>query len=188
MLIPALGQAAQAAEGDAPLADYLFTQTTGADVADAGGGAPATVLHADDSQWTGSSLELTGGSKNSDGNWVRLPDDLLASADSATITTEVKIDESMKDAYNFLWNIGADGDTDSYFFASVRDAPRTAITTGSNGESAALRRRRASKPTAGTRSPRRSTATRERCRSTSTASLPGGPTPTWCRPRSQTSR
>lgn len=133
MLIPALGQAAQAAEGDAPLADYLFTQTTGADVADAGGGAPATVQHADDSQWTGSSLELTGGSKNSDGNWVRLPDDLLASADSATITTEVKIDESMKDAYNFLWNIGADGDTDSYFFASVRDAPRTAITTGSNG-------------------------------------------------------
>ncbi|MGO3767362.1 hypothetical protein, partial [Microbacterium gubbeenense] len=53
MLIPALGQAAQAAEGDAPLADYLFTQTTGADVADAGGGAPATVQHADDSQWTG---------------------------------------------------------------------------------------------------------------------------------------
>lgn len=26
-------------------------------------------------------------------------------------------------AYNFLWNIGADGDTTNYFFASVRDTP-----------------------------------------------------------------
>src|SRR5699024_10035212 len=52
----------------------------------------------------------------------------------ATITTEVKIDESMKQDYNFLWNIGAEDDTDEYFFTSVQDAPRTAITTGSNDE------------------------------------------------------
>ena len=124
---------AVAAESDAPLAEYDFTQTTGATIADTGGGAEATVQNADDAQWTGTSLELTGGAKNGDGNWVRLPDDLLASADSATITTEVKIDEAMKDAYNFLWTFGADGDTDNYFFASVKDAPRTAITTSSNG-------------------------------------------------------
>src|SRR5690625_6340836 len=36
--------------------------------------------------------------------------------------------------YNFLWNIGAEDDTDEYFFTSVQDAPRTAITTGSNDE------------------------------------------------------
>ena len=131
-LLP-IGQAAHAAASDGPLADYDFTQTRGAAIADIGGGADATVQNADDAQWTGTSLELTGGPKNGGGNWVRLPDDLLASADSATITTEVKIDESMKDAYNFLWTFGADGDTDNYFFASARDAPRAAITTGSNG-------------------------------------------------------
>jgi len=131
-LLP-VSQAAYAAESDAPVAEYDFTQTAGATIAETGGGAEATVQNADDAQWTGSSLELTGGSKNGDGNWVRLPDDLLATAESATITAEVKIDEAMKDAYNFLWTFGADGDTDSYFFASVKDAPRAAITTSSNG-------------------------------------------------------
>ncbi|MGO1956360.1 family 43 glycosylhydrolase [Microbacterium sp.] len=132
LLLP-FGQAAQAAEGDAPLVEYEFTQTTGATVADSGGGETATVQNADDAQWTGTSLELTGGAKDGAGTWVRLPDDVLAEANSATITTEVKIDEAMKDAYNFLWNIGAEGDTEHYFFASVRDAPRAAITTASNG-------------------------------------------------------
>src|SRR5690625_8042117 len=40
----------------------------------------------------------------------------------------------MKQDYNFLWNIGAEDDTDEYFFTSVQDAPRTPITTGSNDE------------------------------------------------------
>ncbi|WP_158685438.1 family 43 glycosylhydrolase [Microbacterium halophytorum] len=132
LLLP-VSQTATAAEGGAPVVDYEFTQATGAEVADAAGGEPAVVQNAADAQWTGSSLELTGGAKGGTGNWVRLPNDLLQGADSATITTEVKIDESMKSVYNFLWNIGAENDTDHYFFASARDAARTAITTGSSG-------------------------------------------------------
>ena len=132
MVLP-LGTAAQADPADTPVVDYEFTQTTGASVPDAGGSEAAVVQNAEDGQWTGTSLELTGGEPE-DGNWVRLPEDLLAEADSATITTEVKIDESMKQDYNFLWNIGAEDDTDEYFFTSVQDAPRTAITTGSNDE------------------------------------------------------
>jgi len=132
LLIP-LSQAAQAAEDDDPVVDYAFTQTSGSSVAEIGGGDAATVRNASDAQWTGSSLTLTGGAKTSTGNWVELPDDLLTSAASATITTEVKIDASMRSAYNFLWNIGADNDSTHYFFASAKDAPRTAITTASNG-------------------------------------------------------
>lgn len=113
---------------------WEFTQTTGVAVPNlVPGGGAATVRNGADTQWTGDSLTFTGGAKNSTGNWVELPDDLLAGEQSATITTEVKIDASMKSAYNFLWNIGADGDTTNYFFASVRDTPRTAITTSSNG-------------------------------------------------------
>ena len=131
LLLP-LGGVAQAEPAAGLLVDYTFTQTSGATVPDAAGGEPATVQNADDDQWTGTSLRLTGGSKNGDGNWVRLPDDLLSEANSATVTTEVKLDEQMKQDYNFLWNIGAEGDTDNYFFTSVRDTARTAITTNSN--------------------------------------------------------
>ena len=132
-LMAPLGTAAQADPSEAPVVDYEFTQTTGASVPDAAGAEPAEVQNAADDQWTGTSLRLTGGDEDEDGNWVRLPEDLLGEASSATITTEVKIDATMKQDYNFLWNIGADEDTDQYFFTSVKDAPRTAITTGSSG-------------------------------------------------------
>lgn len=113
---------------------WTFSQTSGSSVANlVPGGEPATVRNAADTQWTGDALTFTGGAKNSTGNWVELPDDLLTHAGSATISTEVKIDASMKSAYNFLWNIGADNDTTTYWFASVRDTARTAITTSSNG-------------------------------------------------------
>src|SRR5699024_12319692 len=94
MVLPP-GTPAQADPADTAVVDYEFTQTTGASVPDAGGSEAAVVQNAEDGQWTGTSLELTGGEPE-DGNWVRLPEDLLAEADSATITTEVKIDESMK--------------------------------------------------------------------------------------------
>src|SRR5699024_3488312 len=129
--------------------DYEFTQTTGASVPDAGGSEAAVVQNAEDGQWTGTSLELTGGEPE-DGNWVRLPEDLLAEADSATITTEVKIDESMKQDYNFLWNIGAEDDTDEYFFTSVQDAPRTASPPAPTTRRTAHRPIRTCRPTAGT--------------------------------------
>ena len=132
-LVLPFGAVAQAEDPEAPVVDYEFTQTTGSRVPDAATGEAAVVQNATDEAWTGTSLRLTGGAKNGDGTWVRLPDDLLSEASSATITTEVKLDERMKQDYNFLWNIGADGGTEEYFFATVKDPARTAITTGSSG-------------------------------------------------------
>ena len=63
---------------------------------------------------------------------MRLPDSILSGKSSATITIETKLDASMKNNWNFLWNIGNDATT-QYYFASVRDNPRTAITTSSGG-------------------------------------------------------
>ena len=125
---------AQAVDG--LLADYAFTQTTGATVPNVGGNAgPARVQNQDDAQWTGHSLQLTGGVKGGPGNWVRLPNDLLTGADAATVTTEVKIDPSMKHLHNFLWNIGAENDQAHYFFVGLRDddvfPPRADIRNGS---------------------------------------------------------
>jgi putative cell wall-binding protein/GH43 family beta-xylosidase len=131
------GAIASAAErpADGLIGEYVFSQTTGAEVPNTatGDGAvgPATVVNGSDARWTGDSLTFTGGGKTSGANWVRLPNDILAGETSATITTEVNFDASMKSTYNFLWNIGNDAPT-AYYFASVRDAARTAITTASN--------------------------------------------------------
>jgi LPXTG-motif cell wall-anchored protein len=130
------GAASAAAPGDGLIGEYLFTQTTGNTVANtaagAGAVAAATVVNGTDAQWTGDSLVFTGGAKNSQANWVELPDDILAGATSATITTEAKIDPSMKSANHFLWNIGNDTNA-AYWFATARDTTRTAITTTSGG-------------------------------------------------------
>src|SRR5699024_1436420 len=98
MVLP-LGTAAQADPADTAVVDYEFTQTTGASVPDAGGSEAAVVQKAEDGQWTGTSLELTGGEPE-DGNWVRLPEDLLAEANTATITMEEQSDGSKKQDYN----------------------------------------------------------------------------------------
>ena len=130
------GAASAAAPGDGLLAEYLFTQTTGNAVPNtatgAGAVAGATVVNGTDAQWTGDSLVFTGGAKNSAANWVELPDGILAGKTSATITIEAKIDESMKTANHFLWNIGNDTNA-AYWFATARDTTRTAITTTSGG-------------------------------------------------------
>jgi GH43 family beta-xylosidase len=119
-----------------PLVDYVFDQSSGSSVANSAAGSsfgPATVKNGKDSLWTGTSLTFTGGAKSSTtASWVELPPDLLRQATSATVTTEVQLDASMKSAYNFLWNIGNDA-SDAYFFSTVKDAPRTAITVGSAG-------------------------------------------------------
>ncbi|MFB8146761.1 LamG-like jellyroll fold domain-containing protein [Microbacterium sp. NPDC056003] len=137
-LAPVGASAAAGASASAPtgglLAEYVFDQTTGASIPNrVSGGAPAAVVNGTDSQWTGSSLVLAGGAKTSaSANWVRLPDDILSGKTSATVTIETKIDPTMKNNWNFLWNIGSDSTT-QYYFASVRDNPRTAITTNSGG-------------------------------------------------------
>ncbi|MWV58975.1 LamG-like jellyroll fold domain-containing protein [Rathayibacter sp. VKM Ac-2754] len=130
--------AATAAEAQIPssglLADYRFTQTTGASVPNTAGGAvgPARVVNGTDALWTGTSLRLTGGAKTSAAPWVELPDDLLKGKSSATVTVETRADASMLSTFHFLWNLGSDS-TSQYWFASVRDRVRTAITTGGGG-------------------------------------------------------
>ncbi len=117
------------------LAEYRFDRTGGATTvpnAVTGGVGDATVVGAAPDRWTGSSLVLTGGAKTGSGTWVRLPDDVLAGETSATVTIETRLDASMKNSWNFLWNIGSDSTT-QYFFASVRDNPRTAVTTAGGG-------------------------------------------------------
>ena len=138
LVLPAtlLAAPAQAAESG-PVAEYLFTQSAGTSVANTATGAqaanPATVINPAATSWTGTSLVFPGGAKNSaSATWVRLPDDLLKAKNSATITTEVRLDTSMKSSYNFLWNFGNDA-SQQYFFASVKDAPRSAITVSSAG-------------------------------------------------------
>nr|WP_254071433.1 MULTISPECIES: LamG-like jellyroll fold domain-containing protein [unclassified Rathayibacter] len=129
---------ATAADATAPtaglLADYRFNQTTGATVPNAAGGAvgAARVVNGTDALWTGTSLRLTGGAKTSAAPWVELPDDLLKGTSSATVTIETRADASMLNDFHFLWNIGSDS-TSQYWFASVRDRVRTAITTSGGG-------------------------------------------------------
>lgn len=131
--------ASAVAAGDAPsgglVAEYLFSQTSGTSVPNSAGtpiGA-ASVVGGTDAHWTGDSLAFSGGAKSSTtAEWVRLPDGILAGKDSATVTVETKFDASMLSTWHFLWNIGSDS-TSSYYFASVKDLPRTAITTSGNG-------------------------------------------------------
>lgn len=134
-VVAPVSAAVAAAPTDGLLVDYRFDQTTGASVSNLATGSSfgaASVENANDTQWADGGLTFTGGAKGSAGNWVRLPQNLLVGEQAATITTEVKIDQSMKDSFNFLWNIGNDGNQ-SYFFTSVRDSARSAITTGSGG-------------------------------------------------------
>ncbi|MDQ0574107.1 family 43 glycosylhydrolase [Agromyces albus] len=129
--------ASSSAPTDGLIGQYLFTQGAGTTVANSATGpgavGDATVVNGTDDLWNGDSLSFIGGDKSSPtANWVELPDDILAGKESASITTEVQIDASMKSNFNFLWNIGNDANT-TYYFSSVRDEPRTAITVTSGG-------------------------------------------------------
>ncbi|MBO1752076.1 Ig-like domain-containing protein [Actinotalea sp. BY-33] len=143
-LLPLTATGVAAEPSDAPraglVAEYLFDQTSGTSVPSSTGDAigPATVVNGTDELWTGSSLVLTGGAKSGPGSWVRLPEDLLEDRSSATVTIETRLDASMKTSWNFLWNIGSDSTTE-YYFASVRDAARTAITASGGGGEANAR-------------------------------------------------
>jgi Concanavalin A-like lectin/glucanases superfamily/Bacterial Ig-like domain (group 4) len=128
---------------DGLLAEYLFDQAAGSTVPNAATGpaavGEATVVNGTDALWTGDSLRFTGGAKTSTtASWVRLPDGILSAKQSATITVETRFDASMASSFHFLWNIGNDSTT-SYYFASLRDKARTAITTSSNGGEANAR-------------------------------------------------
>jgi len=122
---------------DGLVARYLFEETSGDAVrntadgsAEAGDPLDAIVRnYAPAQRAEAGTLQFVGGAKTSTGNWVELPDDLLAGAGSATISIDVKSDPTMLTTNHFLWNIGSDA-TQEYWFANVR-GPRSAITTGS---------------------------------------------------------
>ena len=134
--------AAAAATASEPLrdrlvAEYLFDEASGdalRNTAD-GDAAPGDPLDAvirnyvADQRSEAGTLRFTGGAKTSTGNWVELPDDLLAGAGSATVSIDVKSDPTMLTSNHFLWNIGNDA-TQQYWFANVR-GPRSGITVGS---------------------------------------------------------
>lgn len=101
--------------------EYLFDQAEGAEVPNSAATdlGPATVHNVRDTDWTGTSLTLRGGAKTSSGNWVELPEDVLAGASSATVTAEVKVSAAMLGGFHFLWNIGNESSATEYFFASL---------------------------------------------------------------------
>ncbi|WP_314454144.1 hypothetical protein, partial [uncultured Microbacterium sp.] len=101
---------------DGLVARYTFDETSGdvarntADGSDAAGDPlDATVRNYTAAQRAeAGTLQFTGGAKTSTGNWVELPDDLLKTATSATVSIDVKASASMLTSNHFLWNIGND--------------------------------------------------------------------------------
>ncbi|MFC4555779.1 family 43 glycosylhydrolase [Georgenia faecalis] len=107
---------------DGLVAEYLFDEPAGATVPNSAPGAElgaATVRNVQAADWTGTSLTMRGGAKTSTGNWVELPDDILAGATSATVTAEVKASAAMLNGFHFLWNVGNESSATEYFFASL---------------------------------------------------------------------
>lgn len=137
-----LGAGVSSAQAEVPgqglAAEYLFTQASGSSVPNTAPGStlgPATVRNVQAADWTGTSLTLRGGAKTSTGNWVELPDDILAGKTSATVVAEVKASAAMLAGFHFLWNIGNDSSATEYFFASLNcgagRSPLVGIKSGS---------------------------------------------------------
>ncbi|MFF0911176.1 family 43 glycosylhydrolase [Microbacterium enclense] len=124
-LVAAPGAASAAVPDDGLVAAYAFTQTTGTTVPNTATGSsfgPATVRNVQSTDWTGTGLTLRGGAKTSTGNWVELPDGLLAGERSASVVAEVKASSAMLNGFHFLWNIGNESAATEYFFASLNCA------------------------------------------------------------------
>ncbi|HAH53033.1 MAG TPA: glycosyl hydrolase family 43, partial [Bifidobacterium sp.] len=116
--------AADTVPTDHLVAQYDFT-TKPADGKTVANSAPnaalgaATVQNASDGLWSGESLTLSGGAKDGSGDWVKLPENILAKATSATVTMEVKADATMLGNFHFMWNIGNNSSDTEYFFTSL---------------------------------------------------------------------
>ena len=110
-----------------PVADYSFAAEpadgkTVENTADGGSLGAAIVQNPAASLWKDGALTLSGGGKDAGGDWVRLPDNILAGKKSATVQTEVKADSSMLKDYHFLWNIGNKSSDTEYFFTALKCA------------------------------------------------------------------
>ncbi|MFW7415608.1 LamG-like jellyroll fold domain-containing protein [Demequina sp. SO4-18] len=132
--VTAVGSAAAADAPDSGLiAEYVFDETSGTAVPNTAAGSAfgdATVERGQDSDWTGTSLTLRGGSKTGSGDYVRLPDDMLTSAESATVSIEVKPSATSLGGFHFLWNFGAQDDQTDYFFGSVNESNNRSTLVG----------------------------------------------------------
>lgn len=114
--------ASAAAPGDGLVAAYDFRQISGSTVANSVAGSvlgAATIRNGQAADATAGGLTLRGGAKTSTGNWVELPDDLLAGERSATVVAEVKASAAMLNGFHFLWNVGNESAATEYFFASL---------------------------------------------------------------------
>lgn len=114
--------ASAAAPEDGLIAEYVFDAASGSSVPNSASGSAlgaATVRNVQAADWTGSSLTLRGGAKTGTGNWVELPQNILAGKTSATVTAEVKASAAMLTGFHFLWNVGSDSSATEYFFASL---------------------------------------------------------------------
>lgn len=111
------------------IAQYSFTEkpADGVTVANTAGTdfGPATVQQGNDALWNDGALTLQGGDKTR-GDWVRLPDNILAGKTSATIQTEVKADPSMLNTFHFLFNIGNDSNAE-YVFSALKCGDRSPL-------------------------------------------------------------
>lgn len=85
----------------------------------------AVVQQSSDALWKDGALTLQGGDKNQ-GDWVRLPDNILSGKTSATIQTEVKADASMLNTFHFLFNIGNDSNAE-YVFSALKCGDRSPL-------------------------------------------------------------
>ena len=122
--------------------DFSTKPADGKTVANSAPGATlgaAEVQNPSKATWENGALTLSGGAKTS-GDWVRLPNDIVKGAESATITMEVKADAAMKTDYHFMWNIGNEGNnagTGPYWFTALKCAdgrtPLTWIKDGAAG-------------------------------------------------------
>lgn len=107
------GPVAQAAPTDGLLADYDFSETSGAVLHDRSGSGNDATLNGTQT-WRGGFLDFTGD------NHVTLPDDLLAGRSAATIVVETN-PVNLKGAM-FLWNVGGSGNsaTGQFFIQPVQ--------------------------------------------------------------------
>ncbi|MFP7695746.1 family 43 glycosylhydrolase [Trueperella sp. LYQ143] len=121
-----LAESAHSAPPSGAVAEYLFTAkpadgTTVPNTATGSAFGPALVQNPRDDLWGKEALTLTGGAKESNGSWVKLPENLLTNASAATIQMELTASNAMLSAFHFLWNIGNDRN-EEYLFASLNCA------------------------------------------------------------------
>ncbi|MGO4371571.1 LamG-like jellyroll fold domain-containing protein, partial [Paenibacillus sp. MCAF20] len=125
------------------IADYSFVgqpadgKTVNNQATGTGAAGAAIVQNETTAAWENNGLVFSGeGTSVSSptGTWVSLPNNLLGSKSSATISIEVKPSAANNGRFHFLWSIGNSG-TSNYWFANLLD-PRTSIKYGGSEKTA----------------------------------------------------